>query len=493
MSVALIGLIMVQFRWIQNAIKVERSKFNLLVESSLSEVVDKIADQETVLKIDREKISFSDKNDAYRLSDQVDTELSDSILTNPQVTITVQDSKFYRIKSNQLRNDSQPQLISKEDIRSKELKRFTNELVYVDNLTNKLVRKEINLKERINQGTLEAIVKQVFENNNIDLSYEYAVAKENDTEFFKSANFDLSTKPKTYQKLLFPEDELAEDILDENYTLLIYFPHANSSFESLPAIVITSIVLTLVILGIFILTTYIILKQKRLSEIKTDFINNMTHELKTPISTISLASQMLKDTSIAETDKNYCQISGIIDDESKRLGFHVEKVLQMAIIDKGGIELKCKKVDLHELMEQIFSNMNLKLSEKNGQIKSNLNADRVDVFADEMHLANVFTNLLDNAIKYSKESPSIEVGTHNLNGHVVISIRDKGIGIRKENQKKIFEKFYRVPTGNIHDVKGFGLGLSYVKKIVEQHKGHINLTSEAGKGSQFEVYIPLLK
>jgi two-component system phosphate regulon sensor histidine kinase PhoR len=174
---------------------------------------------------------------------------------------------------------------------------------------------------------------------------------------------------------------LAEDILDDNYTLFVYFPNSNASFESLPAIVVTSIVLTLVILGIFILTTYIILKQKRLSEIKNDFINNMTHELKTPISTISLASQMLKDTSIDECNKNYTQISSIIDDESKRLGFHVEKVLQMAIIDKGGAELKYKQVNLHELIEQILSNINLKLNERNGQLKHKFDAHRVEIFS----------------------------------------------------------------------------------------------------------------
>ncbi len=496
MSVALLGLIVVQFRWIQNAIKVEKRKFNSLVEKSLSEIVDKIAERETVLYKEKEIISFSDKNDAYRLSDQVNTELLDSskhLLTKPQITISVKDSNFYRITNGKLDEDAEPELITKEDIRTKELNRFTNELIYVDNFTNRLVRKEINLKQRISQGALEVIIKIVFKNNNIDLGYEYAVAKENESELFKSANFDLSTEPRVYQKLLFPDDELAEDILDDNYTLLVYFPNENSSFDSLPAIVITSIVLTLVILGIFILTTYIILRQKRISEIKNDFINNMTHELKTPISTISLASQMLKDSSISEKDKNYRQISVIIDDESKRLGFHVEKVLQMAIIDKGGVELKCKKINLHELIEQILLNINLKLTEKNGRITPNLKAQKVEVLADELHLSNVFTNLLDNAIKYSKQNPLIEVDTKNINGHVVVSIKDNGIGIRKENQKKVFEKFYRVPTGNIHDVKGFGLGLSYVKKIVEQHKGHIHLSSETGKGSEFKVYIPFLK
>lgn len=498
MSVALLGLIMVQFRWIQNAIKVERKKFDLLVEKSLSEVVEKIAEHETVLNIQKETISFSDKNDTYRLSDQVDTELLDSakhIFTQPQFYVMSHDSAYYRLKKDKKEDDTlvNDKIISKEELRANLVDKITNKSIFVENIVNRLIRREINLEKRIDKRTLEFIVKQVFKNNNIDQAYEYAVVKENDAEFFKSAGFNLSTQPRTYEKLLFSNDQLANDILDNQYYLLIYFPKSNSNFESLPAIVITSIILTLVILGIFILTIYIIFQQKRVSEIKNDFINNMTHELKTPISTISLASQMLKDDSISEKDKNYNQISGIIADESKRLGFHVEKVLQMAIIDKGGVELKCKQINIHSLISQILSKIDLSLKEKNGQLKQSFSAKNTNVFADELHLSNVFTNLLDNAIKYSKENPAIEVSTHNINGHIVISIKDNGIGIKKENQKKVFEKFYRVPTGNIHDVKGFGLGLSYVKKIVEQHKGHINLSSETGKGTEFEVYIPLFK
>jgi len=498
MSVALLGLIVVQFRWIQNAIRVERKKFDFLVEKSLSEIVDKIAEHETVLNIKRETISFSDKNDTYRLSDQVNTKLLDSashLFTKPQYYIISQDSTFYRLKNHEFDLDTSisDKIISKEELKANLINKVTNKSIFVENIVNSLTRKEINLDKRIDKKNLEAIIKRVFKNNNIDQQYEYAVIKENDKEFFKSAGCNLSSHPKTYEKLLFSDDQLANDILDNNYTLLIYFPNANSNFESLPAIIITSIVLTLIILGIFILTTYIILRQKRLSEIKNDFINNMTHELKTPISTISLASQMLKDSSISDKDKNYTQISSIIEDESKRLGFHVEKVLQMAIIDKNGVDLKCKKISVHELMEQMVNHFNLKINESKGVLNQSYTATRDEVYADELHLSNVFTNLLDNALKYSKEQPAIEVSTRNLNGHIVISIKDNGIGIKKENQKKIFEKFYRVPTGNIHDVKGFGLGLSYVKKVVEQHKGHIHLISESGKGSEFEIYIPLMK
>lgn len=500
MSVALLGLIVVQFKWIQGAIRVERKKFDFLVEKSLSQIVDKIAEHETVLNIQRETTSFSDKNDTYRLSDQVNTKLLDSanhLFTKPKYYIISQDSSYYRLKNHEFDIDTSiaDKIISKEELRASLVNKTSNKSIFVENIVNKLTRKEINLDQRITKSNLDAILKKVFKNNNIDLGYEYAVVKENDSQFFKSNGFNLSAKPKpkVYEKLLFSDDKLANDILENNYTLIIYFPNANANFDSLPAIIITSIILTLVILGIFILTTYIILQQKRLSEIKNDFINNMTHELKTPISTISLASQMLKDSSISEKDKNYSQISGIIEDESKRLGFHVEKVLQMAIIDKSGVDLKCKKVSVHELIDQMLLHFNLKINETKGNLNHSYSATRDEVFADELHLSNVFTNLLDNAIKYSKDKPLIELSTRNINGHIVISIKDKGIGIKKENQKKVFEKFYRVPTGNIHDVKGFGLGLSYVKKVVEQHKGHINLTSESGKGSEFEIYIPLLK
>ena len=498
MSVALLGLILVQSKWIHNAIKVEKNKFDLLVEKSLSEIVDKIAEHETVLNIQRETTSISDKNDTYRTSENIDDTLQDSLnqlYTKPQFYILSNDSAYYRLKDQNglIDSASENKIISKEELRANLLNKISNKSIFVENIVNKLTRKEINLEERIDKKTLEVIIKKVLANNNIEAPYEYAVIKENNSGFFKSENFNLSTKPKTYQKLLFADDVLVNDILEDKYYLLLYFNRVNAVFTSLPAIVSTSVILTLIILGIFILTIYIIFKQKKLSEMKNDFINNMTHELKTPISTISLASQMLMDSGLSENEKNYEQISNIISNESKRLGSHVEKVLQMAIIDKGGLALNYKPTKVHEIINKLIVNANLILRETNGLLQSNLAAGRDVVYADELHLFNVFNNLLDNAMKYTNDHPFIEINTKNINGHIVITIKDNGIGIKKENLNKIFDKFYRVPTGNLHDVKGFGLGLSYVKKIVEQHKGHILVNSETGKGSDFEVYIPLIK
>jgi signal transduction histidine kinase len=217
----------------------------------------------------------------------------------------------------------------------------------------------------------------------------------------------------------------------------------------------------------------------------------MTHELKTPISTISLASQMLSDNSIPDEAKNLRNISRIIGDESKRLGYQVEKVLQMAIFDRGRIRLKRKKTDINDLVENVITNFELQVKKRDGTLTGNLKAEEALVEVDPIHFTNVVSNLVDNAIKYSREAPEISIQTFNYNRHLVIRVTDRGIGIKKEDQRRIFEKFYRVPTGNVHNVKGFGLGLSYVKKIVEEHRGSVNLKSELNKGTEFEISIPL--
>lgn len=224
---------------------------------------------------------------------------------------------------------------------------------------------------------------------------------------------------------------------------------------------------------------------------KNDFVNNMTHELKTPISTISLASQMLSDRSIPDDQKNLTQISRIIQAESKQLGFQVERVLQMAIFDHGELRLKLEEVDLHDMIETVAQNFLLQIDKREGRLEFLPEAEDAVVQGDLMHLTNVVSNLIENAIKYTSRTPEIEISTRTENGYVVVSVSDNGIGISKEDQKRIFDKFYRVPTGNVHNVKGFGLGLSYVKLIVDHHHGHIKIKSEPNKGSQFDIHLPL--
>jgi len=276
--------------------------------------------------------------------------------------------------------------------------------------------------------------------------------------------------------------------------MTVYFPgRTNVIFRSLGFMSVSSSVLTLLLLFTFSFTLYIVFKQKRLSDMKGDFVNNMTHELKTPISTISLASQMLNDKTISSSDKNYDRISGIIAEESKRLGYQVERVLQMAKFDQGDLKLNFDEVSIHEIIESVISNFTLQVEAKEGMLIPSLHADNDIVYADSVHITNVISNLLDNAIKYTTEKPEIYIETVNQNGDLVVSVRDNGIGISKANQRRVFDKFFRVPTGNVHSVKGFGLGLSYVKKIIEEHEGKIIVESELGSGTTFKLNFPLNK
>lgn len=253
----------------------------------------------------------------------------------------------------------------------------------------------------------------------------------------------------------------------------------------------STLLITLFIVTMFSLALFIIFKQKRLSEMKNDFVNNMTHELKTPISTISLASQMLNDRSIPDEQKNLSQISRIIQAESKQLGFQVERVLQMAIFDHGELKLKLEEVDLHDIIETVAQNFLLQVDKREGRLEFFPEAEDAVIEGDVMHITNLVSNLIENAMKYTNRTPEIRLATRTENSSLVFSVADNGIGISKEDQKRIFDKFYRVPTGNVHNVKGFGLGLSYVKLIVEQHHGSITLNSEPNKGSQFDIHLPL--
>lgn len=280
------------------------------------------------------------------------------------------------------------------------------------------------------------------------------------------------------------------DPFNRGAELFLHFPNQRKYLLSTMWLMLaSSMVFILVSIICFAITIYTIFRQKRLSEMKTDFINNMTHELKTPISTISLASEMIKaqGASVNEQVRKY---SNIIFDENKRLGNQVDRVLQMALIDRGEMKLKLADIDINEIIEAAMQKINLQVKELNGQVKSVLNASPSSLNGDRVHITNVIYNLLENAVKYSKGSPEIKISTENTNNGIQISVEDNGIGMSKEQQQRIFDKFYRVPTGNLHDVKGFGLGLSYVKKIIDAHEGAVFVKSEIGKGSKFTIELP---
>jgi two-component system phosphate regulon sensor histidine kinase PhoR len=258
---------------------------------------------------------------------------------------------------------------------------------------------------------------------------------------------------------------------------------------------IPSVAFTVILLLTFIFTIVSVFRQKRYSEIKNDFINNMTHELKTPIASISLAAQMMADNSIEKSPQMINHLSTVVNDESKRLRFLVEKVLQMSMFDKKKAVFKKRQLDLNEMVETIANTFTLRVEHTGGKIYTEIEAVDSAIYVDEVHFQNAINNLFDNAVKYRKpEEPlNIYIKTWNTADHLCLSIRDTGLGIKRDNLKKIFDKFYRVHTGNRHDAKGFGLGLAYVKKIIELHDGEIRVDSELGKGTRFTIKLPIIR
>ena len=346
------------------------------------------------------------------------------------------------------------------------------------------------LEKRVNFKQLDAFLKSELFSNGIDIPYHFTVTDRDGRVIYHCSDYTPEGNENLYTRVLFKNDPPARMGF-----VNIHFPTLDSYLFSSVRFMIPSLIFTFVLLVTFIFTIYIIFRQKKLTEIKNDFINNMTHEFKTPISTISLAAQMLQDPSVGKSPMMFKHISGVINDETKRLRFQVEKVLQMSMFERQKATLKMKDLNANDLVSGVLNTFKLKVEKYNGTIEIDLDAANPWIFVDEMHVTNVVFNLLDNAVKYRKPDGDmvLKVRTWNESGKLMLSIQDNGIGIKKENLKKIFDKFYRVHTGNLHDVKGFGLGLAYVKKIIEDHKGTIRAESELNVGTKFIIVLPLLK
>ena len=352
-----------------------------------------------------------------------------------------------------------------------------------------------SLEERIEVIKLDAILRQEFSERGISVPFSYGVRSNASDSWVifnnhyvvpneNQAAFDF-LKTTNYKVNLFKNDLTSPGLL------YVFFPTKNSIvWGTLWLNLLFSLLFVAVILGCFAYTINVIYRQKKLSEMKNDFINNMTHEFKTPIATISLASDSITNPSVIGNPDKIRRFADIIRQENKRMNGQVEKVLQMAVIERGRINLNVSSIDLHHVIEQALSNISLQVERKDGTTKAVFDAQKSIIEGDANHISNIINNLLDNANKYSPEQPDITVSTRNVSNGVEVTIADKGIGMSKEAKKKIFEKFYRVHTGNVHDVKGFGLGLSYVKTMITAHKGSIDVRSELGKGSSFIVLFP---
>lgn len=522
-AAAVIGLISIQFYWVDNAISLKEEAFKRNANEALDLVAEKLEKEEAMsllrthqqgryLFIDsqaEEKINTDggDGNYEYKVIKQFNKDGNDI-----DITITEEeDGKTIQQKTSHIKegdttdlasfsmdlkykaDGSEPYLTSLDKIQlnKKVRDQMVKKKAFVGDIVKSLM--EVNLFEpiekRVNVDLLDSFLLESLVDQEISTTYEFGVYDKEGR--LRLSNFKGEDHKKlemtTIQTNLFPND-----VIGDPYYLKVYFPKKTSFLlKTNWLMLLTSGLIVLAIISVFYWNVMTIINQKRNSEIKNDFINNMTHEFKTPISTISLACEALKDPDIGSNQNLVNRYIGMVNEENKRLGLLVEEVLQSAVLDKGEFKLKLEELDLHYLINDIVDKVEMKVKEKNGVIITNLNATNTLVTADPVHLANVFYNLIDNANKYSKENPEITIETELEDDQLVVSIKDKGIGISKENQKKVFDRLYRVPTGNLHDVKGFGLGLSYVKIIIERLGGFVTLKSQLGKGSIFKVYLPL--
>lgn len=350
--------------------------------------------------------------------------------------------------------------------------------------------RHLTYNEFITKNALDSLISLELNIRGVDTRFEFGIYKPEGNEFLleKSSSYRKELIEKGYAYILFQTD-----IYTSPEYLCVYFPHEKRFLlTELWGMLLISIILIIVIVYSFSYTVTTIFRQKRLSEMKNDFINNMTHEFKTPISTISLACEALSDPDMRSSEETASTYVNMIRDENKRLAGMAEKILQTAVIDKGQLTIRRESIDVHEIITNVIRNLRIQVEIKDGEFITRFGAANPRIEGDRVHVTNLIYNLLDNANKYTPRRPLIRVSTENSANGLSIIIEDNGIGISKAEQKKIFDKLYRVSTGNIHEIRGFGLGLSYVKAIVEEHHGKISVESEVGKGSRFKVFLPFL-
>lgn len=330
-----------------------------------------------------------------------------------------------------------------------------------------------------------------------NLKFEFAISDvEGDYEFYSNGYetefWDTVNNKRNYYPILRDNENLA--LNEANELLIIIVPDvANQVWYSLRWILVGAVAFFLIILAAFYVTVKTLLNQKKLSQIKSDFINNMTHEFKTPLATISLAVDALRSPKVQANPEKGTYFTNIIKEENIRMNKHVETILQAAFLEKQELKLNLSKVSVHEMVKEVAGTFALQLQDKNGNIDFLLNASSDTISADDTHFRNMLSNLIDNAIKYSQDPVRIVISSHSTKNHFVLRVQDNGIGMNKESVKRIFEKFYRAHTGNLHNVKGFGLGMSYVKTVIDAHKGKIKVDSAIGKGTSFTIEVPLMQ
>ncbi|MCB0521588.1 MAG: HAMP domain-containing histidine kinase [Lewinellaceae bacterium] len=488
MSAALIGIAGMQVKWVVDTLEANEEQFDNRVFSALNGVAEKLEYQENI-----EALRHVDNGFAQEYYEEdLKKRLQAGEFTVP-VEVGGSDAHAHLTKQQLIEFSLSSNTCNCSNCKAERAKMLTQLVSYTKGLDM------APIAERVQLDQINSFLRQELQNKGIKLPYRYGVYDNKKRSFVIADGHyvveDSRSQPtQEGQKNLHNSDyrvNLFQQEMESPGLLMVFFPSKNSFIWSTVLKTLLSSVLFMgIILFCFAYTISVIFRQKKLSEMKNDFINNMTHEFKTPIATISLASDSISSPMVINSPDKIRRFTDIIRQENKRMNNQVEKVLQMAQMERQDFTLKISDVNLHDVITNAVEYISLQVERKEGSVTANLQAQKPMIQGDMTHISNIINNLLDNANKYSPEKPEISVSTRNVPGGVEVNVTDKGIGMSKESKKHIFEKFYRVHTGNLHDVKGFGLGLSYVKTMMDAHKGKVEVKSELGKGSSFVLFFP---
>ena len=514
MSLSLIGIIFVQGYWIKKSVEDKEEQFSNSVSTVLEKVTDKITRRERNDYFDR-YVNIKDTIGDLKSSNFKNFFFIDQDISSDEIHFYSHGilEEEYNIASTFFDNGNGDDTTTIKNYTSKRFKatykedlgfdgrqsRFTplEKVEKIGGLSSMEISafedmfgefaKRVPLHDRVSKQEIELLLERELSNRNINTDYEYGVASKGLPTTVKSRKYSFR-KSTPYKSAIFKDAEG-----NSNYTLMITFPKKKTFLiRSILGMAALSLLFTLVIIVAYSSAIYQLIRQKQISEIKSDFINNMTHEFKTPIATINLAVEAIKNPQVIDDKEKVMKYLQMIRDENKRMHAQVENVLRISKLEKNQLDISKDRVDVHDIIKDAIAHVELIVADSGGYIETHLKAGRKDVLANEMHFTNVIVNILDNAIKYSPEAPKIDIYTEEVKNSIIIEIRDQGAGMSKAVLKKVFEKFYREHTGDIHNVKGHGLGLAYVKRIIEDHQGEVYAESEKDKGSTFYIKLPLI-
>ena len=509
MSLSLVGIIAIQAYYINDSVDNENERFNFNVVKALNYVSNTIEENESEMyfskffNLDSEKKTDEDavsqlliyqKNNSTK---EMFIYRGDVLEENYKLSSSLFDIGLDSIDIKNITAKSTTEIYNSAGITEKDIKSPITKIIRSGTIDEaqklsfdrsfKEISKRTPIHKRVSEKEIKRLLSEKLEKDGIDIDFEFAIYSNDLATKVRSDNFEYNPESKLRVPIFYDENNQTP------YRLIVNFPDDRKFILSgIIGMIFLSVIFTSIIILAYLSALFQLVKQRKISEIKTDFINNMTHEFKTPIATINLALDAIRNPKVIDDKEKVLRYLRMIKEENKRMHAQVENVLRISKLEKNELNISKDRVELHDLVEDALTHVELLVEDRQGYIKTFLNAEKSSVLANETHFTNVIANILDNAIKYSPEAPKIEVYTENAGTNIILKIKDHGSGMSKAAAKRVFEKFYREHTGNIHNVKGHGLGLAYVKRIVEDHQGHVSVESEKEKGSTFIIKLPLI-